>query len=100
TSRPSAGLSRFYLTLAAGGALGGMLVSVAAPLVFSDQYELELCSLAVPFVLLVSARPTDRELWSRSQRLGLWLGMGLCVPLLLGSLLVRLQQQTRDGQVV
>jgi MFS family permease/SAM-dependent methyltransferase len=39
--RPAPGrLTAFYLTVAAGGALGGVLVAVAAPLAFSGYYEL------------------------------------------------------------
>jgi hypothetical protein len=42
-------LTRFYLMIAAGGALGGLFVAVAAPLLFSDYYELHwglfLCGL-------------------------------------------------------
>jgi MFS family permease len=39
--RPApARLTAFYLIVAAGGALGGLLVAVAAPLVFSGYYEL------------------------------------------------------------
>jgi len=33
-------LTAFYLTVSAGGALGGLLVAVAAPLAFSGYYEL------------------------------------------------------------
>ena len=42
-------LTRFYLLIAAGGALGGLFVAVAAPLLFTDYYELHwglfLCGL-------------------------------------------------------
>jgi SAM-dependent methyltransferase len=40
-TRPApAGLTAFYLTISAGGALGGLLVAVLAPLVFDAYYEL------------------------------------------------------------
>lgn len=35
-------LTRFYLSIAAGGALGSVLVAVVAPLVLSDYYELQI----------------------------------------------------------
>jgi hypothetical protein len=35
-------LTRFYLSIAAGGAVGSVLVAVAAPLLLSDYYELQL----------------------------------------------------------
>jgi len=42
-------LTGFYLMIAAGGALGGLFVAVAAPLIFRDYYELHwgmlLCGL-------------------------------------------------------
>lgn len=42
-------LTGFYLMIAAGGALGGLLVAVVAPLVFNDYYEFQaglfLCGL-------------------------------------------------------
>jgi spermidine synthase len=42
-------LTGYYLMIAAGGALGGLLVAVAAPLLFTDYYELHwglfLCGL-------------------------------------------------------
>src|SRR5258705_12382237 len=48
-SRPAARhLTAFYLTISAGGALGGLLVAVIAPLVFNAYYELGLALLALP----------------------------------------------------
>ena len=47
-------LTGYYLTIASGGALGGILVAVVAPLIFSTYLELELGILAtVLFLLLV-----------------------------------------------
>jgi hypothetical protein len=39
-------LTAFYLCIAAGGAMGGLIASVVAPLVFPDRYELQLSILA------------------------------------------------------
>ncbi|WP_428307577.1 spermidine synthase [Lacipirellula sp.] len=39
-------LTAFYLSIAAGGAIGGLLVGVVAPLVLSDYYELQLSMLS------------------------------------------------------
>ena len=39
-------LTGFYLALSLGGALGGVLVGLVAPAVFSQYYELHLCLLA------------------------------------------------------
>ena len=48
-------LPKFYLAIAAGGALGGALVTLAAPLAFSDYFEhpLVLCAVAAVALLLV-----------------------------------------------
>ncbi|HEY6967543.1 MAG TPA: fused MFS/spermidine synthase [Burkholderiales bacterium] len=47
-SRPAARhLTAFYLTISAGGALGGLLVAVVAPLVFKAYYELSLGLVAL-----------------------------------------------------
>jgi hypothetical protein len=40
---PASDLTRFYLTLAAGGACGGLFVGVLAPLVFNDYWEFHIC---------------------------------------------------------
>jgi SAM-dependent methyltransferase len=43
-------LTAFYLTVSAGGALGGLLVAVVAPLAFDGYYELGLSMIAVAFL--------------------------------------------------
>ena len=44
-------LTRFYLSLSLGGALGGLFVAVAAPLLFNDYYELQLGLWALAYLL-------------------------------------------------
>ncbi len=46
-------LTAFYLTVSAGGALGGLLVAVVAPLVFNAYYELPLGLVALAFLAAV-----------------------------------------------
>jgi hypothetical protein len=53
-------LTGFYLSMAAGGALGGLSVAVLAPLVFSDFVELPVFLLASYLVLLLAIF-RDRE---------------------------------------
>ena len=53
-------LTTFYLTIAAGGALGGLLVALLAPAVFSDFWELPLFLLA-SYALLVVVIHRDRR---------------------------------------
>jgi hypothetical protein len=45
-------LTAYYLAIAAGGALGALLVAVVAPLVFTGYWELHLGILAGPVVVL------------------------------------------------
>jgi spermidine synthase len=76
-------LTEFYLWIAAGGALGGLLVAVLAPLCFSSYYELHwglwLCAALFVLVCLVEGTrllPKGRDIrpappsWIVSSRLG------------------------------
>lgn len=77
--RPAAAqLTRFYLCLAAGSALGSLFVAVLAPLLFSGYYELQigLCALLVALGLL-SWRERDRRV-----PLALAAGTALALPVL------------------
>lgn len=51
---PPAHLTAFYLTLAAGGAGGGLFVALAAPLLFPDFWEFHLCLAAGIFVSILT----------------------------------------------
>ncbi|MFI5400388.1 MAG: spermidine synthase [SAR324 cluster bacterium] len=61
---PRRHLTAYYLAIATGGALGGLFTGVAAPLVFSDYYELEvglvLAGLAVCVAFATAAVPRKR----------------------------------------
>jgi spermidine synthase len=60
-SRPAARhLTAFYLTVSAGGALGGLLVAVVAPLAFNAYYELGLALVAVAFLAAVRFAAVSR----------------------------------------
>jgi spermidine synthase len=50
-----AGLTGYYLAIAAGGALGALLNAVVAPLLFTGYWELHLGILAGPLVVLMVA---------------------------------------------
>ena len=52
---PAADLTRFYLLVSTGGLIGGMLVALVAPVVFSDVHEYPL-ALAAVAALLPAAR--------------------------------------------
>jgi spermidine synthase len=58
--RPAAGrLTAYYLTIAAGGALGGVLTAVVAPVAFSGYWELHLGVLAGPLAVLAAVAGRD-----------------------------------------
>ncbi|MEE9602778.1 MAG: fused MFS/spermidine synthase, partial [Thermoguttaceae bacterium] len=59
---PKQWLPSFYLAVAAGGALGGLLVSVVAPAVFSSYAEFSI-GLIAPLVILLGLIRRDR--WRR-----------------------------------
>ncbi len=67
--RPASGeaadLTRFYLMISLGGALGGVFVGLIAPRVFHSVYELPLALLAVCAAALAAAftRPALRPRW-------------------------------------
>ncbi|WP_316413505.1 fused MFS/spermidine synthase [Mesoterricola silvestris] len=56
-------LSAFYLTLALGGVLGGIAVSVLAPLVFNRIHEFPLAVTLVGLVAVLGARPPRAPGW-------------------------------------
>lgn len=66
--RPAASeLTRFYLSIAAGGAAGTLLVGVLAPLVFSANYDLVaafLCTAASALLVTWNDSWGQRLLWS------------------------------------
>jgi spermidine synthase len=71
-------LTSFYLTMSAGGAAGGVIVALVAPLVFSDFWELPIF-LLLPYLLLTFASvresPSTRRPVTGLARAGIaWLG--------------------------
>ncbi len=70
---PPRHLTAFYLTVAAGGALGGLLVAVLAPLAFDGYYELGLAMVAV--ALLVAMRCASLHAVARNLSLAVLMGV-------------------------
>ena len=70
---PAEHLTAFYLTVSAGGAIGGVLVAVAAPLVFKGYYELGAALVAA--ALLAALRFAKVNLAARIASLALLLGV-------------------------
>jgi spermidine synthase/MFS family permease len=73
---PPSQLTAFYLTISAGGALGGLLVAVVAPLVFDGYYELGV-GLAV-LALLAALRLAELGPSPRYASLAALLGVVAC----------------------
>ncbi len=57
---PAAGLTRFYLLVSTGGLIGGMLVALAAPLLFVEIYEYPI-ALALVAALLPRGAEAPRR---------------------------------------
>jgi SAM-dependent methyltransferase len=67
---PSRQLTSFYLTIAAGGAVGGLLVAVACPLVFSTYVEMNLAVIVGFFLAAyVLVKDVSRRWFDRTSRL-------------------------------
>jgi hypothetical protein len=62
TKPPPEHLTSFYLTVAAGGAAGGLFTGLVAPAAFPGYWELHLALLGGP-VLLVAVLLLDAESW-------------------------------------
>ena len=69
-------LTAFYLAVSAGGALGGLLVAVVAPMVFTGYYELG--AGLVILALLASVRFANLNAWARVGSLAVLLGVAGC----------------------
>ena len=57
-------LTQFYLSLSAGGALGGLFVALVAPRIFSNYWEAPVSLVGVCLLAIVAARETDARRWS------------------------------------
>jgi hypothetical protein len=66
-----AGLTGYYLAIAAGGALGGLLNAVVAPLLFTGYGELPLGILAGPLVVLLAVAVADSSSLGQPELLGM-----------------------------
>lgn len=89
-------LTRFYLTIALGGALGGSFVAVVAPLVFDSYWEL-------PIVLIAIAELAVIVQWRRrGPKVRVWLVRSVMVAgvLALATFLVLTEMSFRDGYLL
>lgn len=87
-------LTGYYLTLSVGGALGGVFVAVAAPLMFKQYHELQLGLLATLLLLLLSLKNISAD-FARRRR---WWAAAICAAGLAGIFLQG--QRPASGQRV
>src|SRR6266404_3772065 len=59
-------LTRFYLCISIGGAIGGIFVSIIAPLVFPSLWEFPITILATGGLALLAVRWDSESWWFRS----------------------------------
>ena len=67
----------FYLSVAAGGALGGMAVTLLAPLVFTDYFEMDVGLILCGGLFLAIGRPWRQGNFLPRSRTLLWSTAGL-----------------------
>jgi len=88
-------LTAFYLAVSAGGALGGVLVGLVAPLVFNGYHEL-LIGLGLCWVMATAVMWRRDDLWSRPVCI---LGMGPMVIAVFAAVMVWRAESTSGGIV-
>jgi hypothetical protein len=91
-------LTSFYLSLSAGGALGGLFVGIVAPLIFNDYYELHAgLALAGALLAILCARDPSSRLNAAAPR---WrwaaVAVGACGLVVLGGWTIA---RPRDGLI-
>ncbi len=73
-------LSYFYLSLAFGGTIGGFLVSIVAPLVFKDYFELELLLIVGTLYALIQYSkqiPLKLQIFSKTKKISMKILSGI-----------------------
>jgi hypothetical protein len=81
-------LTGYYLMIALGGAVGGALVALVAPLVFRDYYELPLGLLACAVAAMAAWRLDPRSILRRRASARVW-GILIASLVVLGFLLLQ-----------
>lgn len=77
-------LTSFYLMIALGGALGGVLVGLVAPHFFSGYFELQIALAWCAVMVVIVLRPSSLGLRSRWLGYGVWVGSMLAALVLIG----------------
>lgn len=92
-------LTRFYLYVSIGGALGGAYAGVLAPLTYASYYEFHValgaCAALVPFVLY---RDPQSQFYRATWQLP-WLVLLALTGVLIGSLYWTVRSESRDARL-
>ena len=72
-------LTAFYLTVALGGALGGVFVALLAPMIFNDHLELHVALLGVATLALVTMFIDEESTLFFGRRPAVWLVLAFSV---------------------
>src|SRR5690606_20689115 len=78
-----AGLTGYYLWIAAGGLLAGLLCGLLAPLLLRDALEYPLLLLLAALLVPAPADAAPRDVGGKAARRALGAAFGLLLPLLL-----------------
>ena len=93
-------LTLFYLSMSAGGALGGIFVAIIAPVLFSTLFELPIGIVATCLLLMaVIFRDKSSSMYG-GRRSGLWAAMVVVVLALGWSLNAHAGRVTRDAVAI
>ena len=67
-------LTSFYLMIALGGALGGVLVGLVAPHFFTGYFELQIALVWCAVMMVIVVRPSNLRIESRRLGYAVWIG--------------------------
>jgi hypothetical protein len=95
-------LTLFYLTIAIGGALGGVFVALVAPNVFPWFWEYQIGLLASCVAVIWAAMRDRQPTTSRAVRIGRWAIEGACLLLipLAATLVTQVRLHDEDAEYV
>lgn len=79
-------LTSFYLMIALGGALGGVLVGLVAPHFFTGYFELQIALLWCAVMMVIVLRPSSVRIESRWLGYAVWIGAMAATVVLAGYL--------------
>lgn len=96
--RPAAErLTSFYLSLSAGGAMGGLFVAVIAPLIFVNYFELHVGLILIAILTMVILYRDPTSPLQQGRRLWAWITLGLILPVFIVALVFDIHETVRNS---